>query len=114
MTSPKHTFDDGTPKVWTGIGTFGSVGFAHWLGENSPSDSWSRFGWAVRLTLAAYVEANPIDANRHGLNGGNFQREAERRIEHYVESYYLIKGTSAMAQEAARLCALGNPAACMN
>jgi hypothetical protein len=112
MTSPMHTTDDGTPRTWEGYGFMGYKGAAHWAGENDPSDSWARFGWAVRLTLAAYVQVDPVAAAKHGLNGNNFEQEANRRISAYIDNYFAMKKGSHMQEEAARQCALGNPAAC--
>ncbi len=112
MTSPMHTTDDGQPKEFE-WGFLGYKGALHWMGENDPSRSWARFGDAIRLTLAAYVQADPIDAARHGLNGDNFMQEADRRISDYVQSYYnRYAATSPVDEEEARQCALGNPAAC--
>jgi YD repeat-containing protein len=76
LTSPMHTTDDGTPLVWYGkFGHFGTNGALHWMGENDPSNSWARFGQAIRVTLAAYVEANPVGAAKHDINGYNFVKE---------------------------------------
>jgi len=86
-------------------------GMVHWLGENEPSDSWSRFGWAIRVTLAAYVQANPIGAAQHGITARNFEDEANRRISDFIDSEFIIKGDQ-RGEELARQCALGNPAAC--
>ena len=113
MTSPMHTTDNGTPLVWYGnFGHFGTNGVLHWMGENDASDSWARFGQAIRLTLAAYVQANPVGAGKHGLNGDNFMKEADRRTSEYVTQYYNMYRASEPEAEAARQCALGNPAAC--
>jgi len=112
MTSPMHTTGDGTPRVWEGYGGLGQKGAAHWLGENDPSDSWSRFGWAVRLTLAAFVQINPMAAAKRGITAENYERVANERISEYIDRYYIIKSKSPGEQDAARQCALGNPAAC--
>jgi hypothetical protein len=115
MTSPMHTTDDGTPMIWEGVGSMGSKGIAHWAGENDPSDSWARFGWAVRLTLAAYVQTNPVAAAKHGLNADNYENEANRRISGYISRIYEANGSRhSREEEAARQCALGNPAACVH
>ena len=118
MTSPMHTADNGRPLVWYGkFGKLGTNGIRHFNGENDPADSWARFGEAIRLTLAAYVQANPTAAAKHGLNADNYLREANRRISDYVDHYYLLRsrmtgGLDPVAEDAARQCALGNPAAC--
>ncbi len=111
MTSPMHTTDNGTPRTWEGEGFLWHKGVPHWMGENDPSASWARFGWAIRLTLAAYVQTNPVAAAKHGLNADNYEREANRRISDFIDSYYIIKGDP-VAEDSARQCALGNPAAC--
>jgi hypothetical protein len=75
---------------------------------------WSRIGQAVRLTMAAYMQANPVEAAEHGLNDQTFDAMAQKRIQDYVHWFY--QGSSFMnngvKEEAARQCALGNPAAC--
>jgi hypothetical protein len=112
---PVHTADDGTPLVWYGrFGKRGTNGLLHFMGENDPSDSWARFGEAIRLTLAAYVQANPIGAAKHGLNADNYVTEANHRISDFVYQYYRLysKKGDPIAEDAARQCALGNPAAC--
>jgi RHS repeat-associated protein len=111
MTSPMHTTDDGTPRVWEGVGFLGHKGAAHWMGENEPSDSWARFGQAIRLTLAAFVQANSVGAAQHGITADNFEREANRRISDFVDREFIIKGDP-IGEEAARQCAMGNLAAC--
>ena len=93
-------------------------GLHHIDGENSPSLDWSAIGQAVRLTMAAYLQANPTGAAAHGLTSSNFDAEAQKRIEQYVSSFYstATEGWRVhhMKEDAARLCALGNPAACGN
>jgi hypothetical protein len=91
-------------------------GFQHWQGENSSSDSWAGFGQAIRLTMAAFMQANPELAKRNGLTEANFNAEADRRISQYVENFFRmsgnVMGTDHTKEEAVRQCALGNPAAC--
>lgn len=112
MTSPMHTTDDGTPLVWYGkFGRGGTNGILHFLGESSPADNWARFGWAIRVTLAAYVQADPVAAAKHGLNGDNFEKEADRRTSDFISQFYSMRNDPA-GEDAARQCALGNPAAC--
>jgi hypothetical protein len=111
--SPMHTSSSGEPLPWYGAA---HGGFQHWEGENSPSDSWAGFGQAIRLTMAAFMQANPEPARRNGLTEANFNAEADRRISQYVENFFRmsgnVMGTDHMKEEAARQCALGNPAAC--
>jgi len=112
-TSPMHTSPSGEPLVWRGA-LHG--GFQHWQGENSPSDNWADFGKAIRLTMAAFMQANPELAKKHGLTDATFDAEADRRISQYVENFFLmsgnVMGTDRNKEGAARQCALGNPAAC--
>jgi len=111
-TSPMHT-SSGQPLPWYGAA---HGGFQHWQGENSPSDSWAGFGQAVRLTMAAFMQANPEQAKKNGLTEATFKAEADRRISQYVENFYQMSGnvmsSNPIEEDAARQCALGNPAAC--
>lgn len=111
MTSPMHTTDDGIPRVWEGLGFLGHKGAAHWMGENEPSDSWVRFGQAIRLTLAAYVQANPVGAAQHGINAAILKAKLIGESPVSFDSQFMIKGDP-IGEDAARQCALGNPAAC--
>jgi RHS repeat-associated protein len=111
MTSPMHTSDDGMPKVWDGYGFLFGKGYQHWSGENDPSCSWSRFGWAIRLTLAAYLQANPGGAEGRGLTSHTIDAVGDKIISDYVD-IYADHESSTMDREAMRQCALGNPSAC--
>lgn len=112
-TSPEHTDRYGDPMPWSGWDTPADVAYRHGTGEVSPSNDWLRFGDAIRLTLAAFVQANPTRAAKLGLTNENYESEANRRISRYVAEYLFFSGISdPVQQEAARLCALGNPAAC--
>jgi RHS repeat-associated protein len=112
-TSPMHTSQSGEPLPWYGAS---HGGFQHWLGENSPSDSWAGFGRAVRLTMAAFMQANPEQAKKNGLTEATFNAEADRRISQYVQNYFRMSGNVMSSDHAkedmTRACALGNPAAC--
>jgi RHS repeat-associated protein len=112
-TSPMHTSPSGQPLPWYGVA---HGGFRHWQGENSPSDSWAGFGQAVRLTMAAFMQANPEVARKNGLSEATFNTEADRRISQYVENFYRMSGNVMSTDDwkigAAGLCALGIPAAC--
>ena len=103
----------GQPLPWYGAA---HGGFQDWQGENSPSDSWAGFGQAVRLTMAAFMQANPEQAKKNGLTEATFKAEADRRISQYVENFYQMSGnvmsSNPIEEDAARQCALGNPAAC--
>jgi RHS repeat-associated protein len=111
--SPMHTSSSGEPLPWYGAA---HGGFMHWQGENSPSDSWAGFGEGVRLTMAAFMQANPELAQQKGLTAATFNAQADERISQYVESFFRMSGnvygTSNAKEEGARQCALGNPAAC--
>jgi len=105
MTSPMHTTDDGTPLVWYGkFGRGGINGILHFLGESSPADNWARFGWAIRVTLAAYVQADPVAAAKHGLNDNNFEKEADRKTSNFISHFYSMRDDP-VGEEAARQCA---------
>lgn len=109
-TSPMHRDASGEAFPWSGIRP-GSIG--HWVGENSPMRDWSAIGWAIRLTMAAFMQANAQQAQSHGLTTASFDREAEKRISRFVESFYSgLRDVSPVQADAARQCALGNPAAC--
>ena len=117
-----HMSDAGVPIVWRGSLSELAHLPAHFAGENSASDDWSRFGQAIRLTLAAFVQASPGQAKRAGLSAANLDRIANQRISRYIEHYFnsltpLFSrthggGYSEGERDAARQCALGNPAAC--
>jgi len=116
FSSPMHTTDDGTPKVWNGgfwPPSKWGPGFNHYMGEGSPYDDWSRVGLAIRLTMAAFMQASPKLAAAGGLTPATFDREAAKRITDYVDQMWTpnVRGDP-VAAGAARLCALGNPAAC--
>jgi len=114
-TSPVHT-SSGQPLPWYGFGVTHLIGdFHHWEGENSPSRDWSAIGTAIRLTMAAFMQANPEQAAKHGLTESTFNKEANQRIEQYVNSFFALPNTGISTEgqrDAARQCALGNPAAC--
>jgi len=90
--------------------------YRHVSQETSPAANWSRFGQAIRLTLAAYVQWFPEQAASKGLTTANLNSEMNRRISAYVDKYFDSKGFSgglgAIIGDAARQCALGNTAAC--
>ena len=113
-TSPMHTSTTGEALVWRGA-LHG--GLAHWEGEASPMADWSRIGQAIRLTMAAYLQANPVEAGKHGLTNKTFDVQAQGRIEDYVRWFYAgsdFQQSSVIQEDAARQCALGNPAACVS
>ena len=103
--------------VWRGLLRENFSGLSHMAGEDSASDNWARFGQAVRLTMAAFLQASPQQAGRLGLNSENLNRLADQRISQYVEHFYgsIMPGRTGRSQgeiEATRQCALGNAAAC--
>ena len=113
-TSPEHT-SGGEPLPWGGVGRHPIDAFHHWEGENSPSRDWTAIGNAIRLTMAAFMQANPEQAARHGLTPSTFDREANERIEQFVSAFFALRNTGISTEsqrDAARQCALGNPAAC--
>jgi hypothetical protein len=114
-TSPAHTDTNGDPLPWHGIG-IGSI--THFARESTPERDWAAIGLAVRLTMAAFLEADPTAAEKHGLTKDNFDQQAAQRISDYVSWYYSLpmfdNYRSIVDEEAARACALGNPAACVD
>jgi len=117
-TSPMHTNNFGEPKLWRGLARENFGALWHASGEDSPTDNWYRFGEAIRLTMAAFLQVNPVAARNAGLTEATFDQEVAKRISTYVQNYYApthLFGTSsgaAVKEDAARQCALGNPAAC--
>jgi RHS repeat-associated protein len=125
-TSPEHTDTSFQLRMWPG--TAGAVlllplTIKHLAGENSPENDWARFGLAVRLTMAAWMQRDPKAAAEAGSTDATFEREFLRRMTNYVGDYFTQKAASsgdptktwysnAVKQDAARQCALGNPAAC--
>jgi hypothetical protein len=110
-TSPMHTTSAGEPRPWFGDSDPRSL--PHPFGENSPNDDWSAIGFAIRLTMAAFLQVNPEQAKAHGLTPATFEKEAENRISQYIDYFWYDRGFQSEGQrEAARQCAFGNPAAC--
>ena len=115
-TSPEHVSAAGQLLPWNGSFRFGAA--IHVLGEISPDEGWAGIGQAIRLTRAAFMQANPAQAASHGLTSATFEKEANRRINDYVDQFYngirIAAGeTFERQREGARQCALlGNPAAC--
>lgn len=126
-TAPLHRDASFQPKEWGGA-TIARVGLSHLLSE-SPSSDWSRFGLAVRMSMYAFMTWDPTAAKQRGLTESSFMGEYSKRISDYVGSYYLgllsemlgadplnrssIEHTIQTESEAARLCAMGAPAACV-
>jgi hypothetical protein len=115
FTSPAHTGDTGEPYIWRGPLGENIRFFGHFAHEFSPAVDWSRFGWAIRLTMAAYLQLDPVGAGKHGLTSKNFDSEASKRIGNYVDSFYNstpsfynFEKLSPVEVDAARQCALGN------
>jgi RHS repeat-associated protein len=114
-TSPMHTSASGEPLPWRGMGIHFVGAIGHWAGESSADRDWSAIGLAVRLTMAAYMEANPNLAARHGLTAATFDQQANQRISECVNWFYsqsVNNNEPHWKEEAARQCAFGNPAAC--
>ena len=114
-TSPVHTSASGAPLPWNGAGAFGISGVNHWARESSADKDWTRIGLAIRLTVAAFMETNPALAKSRGLTDATFRAQSDQRISQYVDWFYsqpVENNEPAWQRGAARLCALGNPAAC--
>jgi hypothetical protein len=117
FTSPMHTSPSGQPLPWYGIGFAGIRGAAHWMGENEPTDDWAAIGMAIRLTMAFHLQLGAAcEPGKTCLTASNFESEVRKNITAYVNQWYLsgtnIDGSAAINADAARQCALGNPAAC--
>ena len=112
--TPEHTGKDGRPVEYTG-GTWELL--VHSWRERGPGASWSGIGQSIRLVAAAYYFAFPKLAAKQG----SFESFVRTAIVDYVDRAFSgLTGKSAgpgrgtIAQEEARQCALGNPAACQN
>ena len=108
MGSPAHVDADGTPRTWTGGR---AAGLVHVFAERSESVDWLRIGQTIRLAIAGFAQAFPKLAQKQG----SLESWAQRAIESLVESS-LPKDPSLrdpIVEGATRLCALGNPAACI-
>jgi RHS repeat-associated protein len=122
-TSPMHTDPNFMPMTWTG--GWGSAsqlvaGFEHVSGESTPDQNWGRIGLAVRLTMAAYLQSGAsCEKGKSCLTEANFESEFNKNVTNYVDNFYSTPGSPGFQrgygtdeEESARLCALGNPAAC--
>jgi RHS repeat-associated protein len=115
--SPEHV-GPGGPKTWGG----GRIeGLVHIFGESSPEEGWAGIGTSIRNSVNLYALAHPDVAKKQG----GADRWTENSINSYVDDYFSRKadapsngmpgsGHEAGKEEAARQCALGNPAACDN
>jgi RHS repeat-associated protein len=119
-TSPMHT-SGGMPLPWNGgywPPTKWGPGLNHVMGEDSPTRDWAALGFAVRLTMAVFLQSGASCENgKRCLTEANFESEARKNIEDFVQSFYFSDGGNwsgrEAAADAARQCALGNPAACI-
>jgi RHS repeat-associated protein len=116
-TSPEHTDENFQPYQYGGgFRSFSQIRgtLDHASGESSPSADWSRIGLAIRLTMAAFLQADPVGAAKLGLTEKTLDAEATKRIEQYLQNEFRAHeiGMSPVQEDAARQCALGNPAAC--
>jgi len=125
-TSPLHRDASFEPTEWGGSSIARSGG--HLFGESSPTDDWARFGLAVKMSMYTYMMWDPT-ASQKGLTKSSFMGEYKKRISNYINSFYwgllaemggsdpsnyfAIQHELDNDAEAARLCALGAPAACV-
>jgi RHS repeat-associated protein len=108
MGSPAHVGPDGTPFGWSNER---AAGLAHVFAERDASVDWFRAGQSIRLEIAGFTKAFPYLASRHG----NQDAWAQREIGKFVSRYFATQDPAERkpgAEDAARQCALGNPAAC--
>lgn len=121
-TCPEHTDANFMPRVWNGgfwPPSKWGPGLQHMNGESTTyNPHWAGIGFAIRLTMAAFLQANPVLAAKRGLTDATFESEVKKRIAGYVEREFSMsipsnyRGQSHWQEDAARQCALGNPAAC--
>jgi hypothetical protein len=116
MGDPMHMAGD-TPITYSG-GLRETV--LHVMGEIDESVDWLALGQTIRLAIAGFSEAFPDRARAEG----NIEAWTRRAIGDYVSHYFSLTratgnptngeaaGRSALAEDRARQCALGNPAAC--
>jgi len=118
FTSPAHANSNGEPYIWRGPLGENVRYIGHYIGEEGPQKDWARFGQAIRLTMALLIQYAPRAARERGLTATNLDAEAAKRISAYVTSFFstmpgsMFGPSQAMQEDAARQCALGNPAAC--
>jgi RHS repeat-associated protein len=116
FTSPMHTNSSFMPMEWDGgywPPSGWGPGLRHVSGEEAPYQDWSRIGFAVRLTMAAWLQSGaPCEKGKQCLTEQNFYSEVEKNITSYVNNTYHGSQGSPIQEDMARQCALGNPAAC--
>jgi RHS repeat-associated protein len=123
FTSPMHTDANFMPMEWHGgfwPPSKWGPGAAHVFGENSPERDWARIGYAIRLSMAALLQSGAgCEQGKRCLTAANFESEVRKNTEDYVRwhyyedaNHYHNNGNNAVEEDAARQCALGNPAAC--
>jgi RHS repeat-associated protein len=119
FTSPMHTDSSFMPMVRNGgywPPSAWGPGLNHVLGEDSPDQDWSRIGFAVRLTMAAYLQSGAAcQSGKSCLTNDNFEYQFTQNMNQYVSNFYATHNAgrnSPVIEDAARQCALGNPAAC--
>ena len=126
FTSPMHTDANFMPMEWRGgywPPSKWGPGAAHVLGGNSPETDWARIGYAIRLSMAAYLRSGvACESGKRCLTQANVEAEVARNIADYVHcaehfedaNHYHNNGNNPIEEDAARQCAIGNPAACIH
>jgi RHS repeat-associated protein len=111
MGSPSHTGPAG-PIEWNNGRREAAI---HFLGERDASVNWFMLGQSIRLAIAGFAQAFPKLAA-----GKNLKALTNKAINSYVDAFYSNSfgrddhvGTTLILQDAARMCASGNPAACL-
>jgi hypothetical protein len=113
--SPSHLGSDGTPTTWPGLAPWhwGSD-LSHVLGEDDESIDWAGIGQSVRNQIAGCVYSLKESCNT--IVGGPPDQAAARTINQIVQRYFsnvnILPYYDPIQEDAARQCALGNPAAC--
>ena len=107
-----RSFEAVVASLKAGVGRLDLAAFAS--ASTSPG-TWSRIGFAMRLTMAAYLQSGAgCEAGKRCLTAADFESEFRKNVEDYARQFYLldVRSGSPPAVDAARQCALGNPSAC--
>jgi hypothetical protein len=112
MGTPQHMTKDHTPIEWDGISSLP----LHFWRERGPASSWGGIGMSMRLIAAGTFYSLYKLTNK---KLPDFETFVRHQISDYVDRSFagaggrvVSTGAGSIAQESARQCALGNPAAC--
>jgi len=90
--SPTHTNALFEPYQWSGMGRSflpwdESFLIPHFMGETVTIVSWDRLMMSVELTLAAYIEFDPVAAAKQGLTYDTLIGQSQKKTVAYIDSY---------------------------